>query len=68
MYDRFVELAAERARKRVVGDPYDAKTQQGPQARCAAGLRCGGAAGWRSCCKAAAICRSICCEICCEIC
>jgi len=31
VYDRFVELAAERARKRVLGDPYDPKTQQGPQ-------------------------------------
>ncbi len=37
VYDRFVELAAERARKRVLGDPYDPKTQQGPQASCPRG-------------------------------
>ncbi len=43
MYDRFVELAAERARKRVLGDPYDPKTQQGPQASFPRGsLRWGG--------------------------
>jgi aldehyde dehydrogenase (NAD+) len=31
IYDRFVEKSAVRARKRVVGDPFDPKTDQGPQ-------------------------------------
>ncbi|XP_068622791.1 aldehyde dehydrogenase, mitochondrial [Battus philenor] len=31
IYDKFVELSAERAKKRVVGDPFDASTEQGPQ-------------------------------------
>jgi aldehyde dehydrogenase (NAD+) len=30
-YDEFVERSAERARKRTVGDPFDAATEQGPQ-------------------------------------
>ncbi len=30
-YDEFVEKSAARARKRTVGDPFDAKTEQGPQ-------------------------------------
>ena len=31
IYDEFVEKSAERARKHVVGDPFDSKTTQGPQ-------------------------------------
>jgi aldehyde dehydrogenase (NAD+) len=31
IYDEFVERSAERARKRTVGDPFDPKTEQGPQ-------------------------------------
>lgn len=31
VYDEFVERSAERAKKRVVGDPFDLKTEQGPQ-------------------------------------
>jgi aldehyde dehydrogenase (NAD+) len=31
IYDEFVEKSAIRARARVVGDPFDAKTEQGPQ-------------------------------------
>ncbi|KAI4457887.1 aldehyde dehydrogenase-related [Holotrichia oblita] len=31
IYDEFVERSAERAKKRVVGDPFDARTEQGPQ-------------------------------------
>ncbi len=31
VYDEFVERSAARARKRTVGDPFDAKTEQGPQ-------------------------------------
>ena len=31
VYDRFVELAVEKARRRVVGDPFDEGTQQGSQ-------------------------------------
>ncbi|CAG2177544.1 unnamed protein product, partial [Oppiella nova] len=31
IYDTFVEKAVELAQKRVVGDPYEAHTQQGPQ-------------------------------------
>jgi len=31
VYDTFVKKATEMAAKRVVGDPYDANTQQGPQ-------------------------------------
>ena len=30
-YDEFVERSAARARRRTVGDPFDAKTEQGPQ-------------------------------------
>jgi aldehyde dehydrogenase (NAD+) len=30
-YDEFVERSAARARKRTVGDPFDPKTEQGPQ-------------------------------------
>ena len=30
-YDEFVERSAARAKKRVVGDPFDPKTEQGPQ-------------------------------------
>jgi aldehyde dehydrogenase (NAD+) len=30
IYDRFVEKSVARARKRVVGDPFDSKTDQGP--------------------------------------
>jgi len=30
-YDEFVERSAARARKRTVGDPFDARTEQGPQ-------------------------------------
>jgi len=31
IYDEFVERSVERARKRVVGNPFDLKTEQGPQ-------------------------------------
>ncbi|KAF5282983.1 hypothetical protein FQA39_LY04854 [Lamprigera yunnana] len=31
IYDEFVERSVEKAKKRVVGDPFDKKTQQGPQ-------------------------------------
>jgi aldehyde dehydrogenase (NAD+) len=31
IYDRFVEKSGARARKRTVGDPFDPKTEQGPQ-------------------------------------
>ncbi|XP_061571259.1 aldehyde dehydrogenase, mitochondrial-like [Cololabis saira] len=31
IYDEFLERSAERARKRVVGNPFDLKTEQGPQ-------------------------------------
>ena len=31
VYDEFVERSAERANKRVVGDPFLAATEQGPQ-------------------------------------
>ena len=31
IYDEFVDKSAERARKRTVGDPFDPKTEQGPQ-------------------------------------
>jgi len=31
VYDEFVRLSVERAKKRVVGDPFDIKTEQGPQ-------------------------------------
>jgi aldehyde dehydrogenase (NAD+) len=31
IYERFVEKSAARAEKRVVGDPFDPKTEQGPQ-------------------------------------
>ena len=33
-YDDFVALSAERAKKRVLGNPYDPNTEQGPQVRC----------------------------------
>lgn len=31
IYDEFVERSAERAKARVVGDPFNLKTEQGPQ-------------------------------------
>lgn len=31
IYDKFVQKSAELARKRVVGDPFDEKTEMGPQ-------------------------------------
>ncbi len=31
IYDKFVEAAAERAKKRTVGNPFDPKIDQGPQ-------------------------------------
>ena len=31
IYDEFVKKTKERAQKRVVGDPYDLKTESGPQ-------------------------------------
>ncbi|KAJ4930804.1 hypothetical protein JOQ06_025111, partial [Pogonophryne albipinna] len=31
IYDEFVERSVERAKRRVVGDPFDLKTEQGPQ-------------------------------------
>ena len=31
VYDDFVALSAERAKNRVVGNPYDPNTEQGPQ-------------------------------------
>ena len=33
VYDEFVKKAVEKAEKRVVGDPFDSKTQSGPQVR-----------------------------------
>ena len=33
IYDEFVERSKERAQKRVVGNPFDLKTEQGPQVR-----------------------------------
>lgn len=31
VYDEFVERSVERAKVRTVGDPFDLKTEQGPQ-------------------------------------
>lgn len=31
VYDEFVERSVERAKKKIVGDPFDFKTEQGPQ-------------------------------------
>lgn len=31
IYDEFVERSAERAKNKVVGDPFNAKSEQGPQ-------------------------------------
>jgi aldehyde dehydrogenase (NAD+) len=31
VYDEFVERSAERAKKRTVGDPFNASNEQGPQ-------------------------------------
>ena len=31
IYDKFVEAATERAKKRSVGNPFDPKYEQGPQ-------------------------------------
>ncbi|PAA87659.1 hypothetical protein BOX15_Mlig016970g1 [Macrostomum lignano] len=31
IYDKFVEMSVERAKKRTVGDPFDFNTEQGPQ-------------------------------------
>lgn len=31
IYDEFVKKAVARAQKRVIGDPFDAKTESGPQ-------------------------------------
>lgn len=31
VYDEFVERSVERAKVRTVGDPFDFKTEQGPQ-------------------------------------
>jgi aldehyde dehydrogenase (NAD+) len=36
IYDEFVEKSGERARRRTVGDPFDPKTEQGPQGRSSA--------------------------------
>ena len=33
IYDEFVERSVERAKKRVVGDPFNLKTEQGPQVK-----------------------------------
>ena len=33
IYDEFVARSVELAKKRVVGDPFDPRTEQGPQAR-----------------------------------
>ncbi len=33
VYDEFVERSVERARKRTVGNPFDAGNEQGPQVR-----------------------------------
>ena len=62
-YDEFVEKSVARAKRRVVGDPFDAKTEQGPQVDQAqfdkvmsyidsgkqqgASLLCGGEPRWR---------------------
>ena len=31
IYDEFVKRSVERAKKRVIGDPFDSKTESGPQ-------------------------------------
>ena len=31
IYDKFVEMSVERAKKRTVGDPFDLGNEQGPQ-------------------------------------
>ena len=31
IYDKFVEASVERAKKRTVGNPFDANNEQGPQ-------------------------------------
>lgn len=31
VYEEFVERSVERAKRRLVGDPFDLKTEQGPQ-------------------------------------
>ena len=31
IYDEFVKRSAERAKSRVIGNPFDLKTEQGPQ-------------------------------------
>jgi len=33
IYDEFVQRSVERAKKRVVGDPFDENTEQGPQVK-----------------------------------
>ena len=33
IYDEFIAKSIELAGKRIVGDPFDSKTQQGPQVR-----------------------------------
>ncbi len=33
IYDQFIARSIELAKKRVVGDPFDTKTQQGPQVK-----------------------------------
>ena len=34
IYDEFVQRSLERAKTRVVGNPFDLKTEQGPQVLC----------------------------------
>ena len=34
IYDEFVERSKERAQKRVLGNPFDLRTEQGPQVLC----------------------------------
>lgn len=38
IYDEFVKKSVEKAKKRVVGDPYDPKSHGGPQVRTRVGL------------------------------
>ena len=34
IYDAFVKKSVELAKKRVIGDPFDDKTENGPQVQC----------------------------------
>lgn len=39
VYDEFLERSVERAKRRLVGNPFDLKTEQGPQVRQTCALR-----------------------------